>query len=103
MTDSENKKPSFVEGRRTHRLVAPHEATSAFAIHLARGQVGQGVDPCLDVGGTISENISFASPSKSLGYSIPTVWESMTAWRLTGDLKNVLLKKGNEAQQLKKE
>jgi hypothetical protein len=103
MTDSENKKPSFVEGRRIYRLVAPQGATSAFAIHLARGQVGQGVDPCLDVGGTISENISIASPSKTLGYSIPTVWDSMSAWHLTGDLKNVLLKKGNEAQQSKKE
>jgi len=103
MTDSENKKPSFVEGRRIHRLVAPLGATSAFAIHLARRQVGQGVDPCLDVGGTISENISIASPSKTLGYSIPTVWGRMSAWDLTGGLKNVLLKKGNEAQQLKKE
>jgi hypothetical protein len=29
-------------------LVAPTGAASAFAIHLARGQVGKAVGPCLD-------------------------------------------------------
>ena len=39
----------FREGRRLTRLVASLEATSAFAIHLARaGQVGVGVGPALD-------------------------------------------------------
>ena len=37
-----------MEGRRVSRLVAPVGATSAFAIHLARGQVGKAVGPCLD-------------------------------------------------------
>jgi len=37
------------EGRRISRLVAPTGATSAFAFHLARGQVGKGVGPFLDV------------------------------------------------------
>ena len=37
-----------MEGRRFSRLVAPVGATSAFAIHLARGQVGQAVGPVLD-------------------------------------------------------
>jgi len=37
-----------VEGRRISRLVAPVGAASAFAIHLARGQVGQAGGPVLD-------------------------------------------------------
>ena len=37
------------EGRRISRLVAPIGAASAFAIHLARGQVGKGIGPFLDV------------------------------------------------------
>ena len=37
------------EGRRVSRLVAPLGAASAFAIHLARGQVGKGVGPFLNV------------------------------------------------------
>ena len=36
MVESENKKPSVRGGSTQTRLVAPHGATSAFAIHLAR-------------------------------------------------------------------
>ena len=50
MMDSENKKPSNIEGRRSTRLVASEEATFACAIHLVRnGHVGMGVDPTQNV------------------------------------------------------
>ena len=37
-----------MEGRRISRLVASNEAASACRVHLARGQVGKAVGPCLD-------------------------------------------------------
>jgi hypothetical protein len=58
-----------MEGRRIPRLVAsawrPHPA---FAIHLAQGQVGKGVGPCLDVVWIVTniEQCDYIAPNLSL-------------------------------------
>ena len=83
-----------MEGRRVSRLVAsavrPHPA---LAVHLARGQVGQGVGPVLDAAVILLRFLTAVTFISSVAF-LHEGWDSPPRWRegnLSSPLKAHLL------------